>query len=228
MAGGHQAPAWQIKVDGQTLEDNESWIVARTEAEAQQEAEKKYTGKKFTLTRDPDVLDTWWSSGLWPFATLGWPKKTQDYETLFPTSVLETGWDILFFWVARMIMLSLKLTGKVPFTEVYCHGLIRDSDGRKMSKSLGNVIDPVDLMDGISLKDLNDKLVAGNLDPSELQKASKYQATAFPQGIPECGTDAIRFALCSYAGSSGLDIAFDVKVINAYRKFANKIYQGMC
>jgi len=125
-----------------------------------------------------------------------------------------------------MIMLSLKLTGKVPFTEVYCHGLIRDSEGRKMSKSLGNVIDPVDLMDGITLKALTDKLLKGNLDPKELKTASKYQQTSFPQGIPECGADALRLGFIAYTTTSNSDIAFDTKVIHAYRRFANKIYQA--
>jgi valyl-tRNA synthetase len=132
-------------------------------------------------------------------------------DKLFPTSVLETGWDILFFWVARMIFLSLYLTGKVPFKEVYCHSLIRDSEGRKMSKSLGNVVDPVDIMDGITLQKLHDQLRAGNLDPKELTKAEKYQKTAFPQGIPECGADALRMALVGYTTGGG-DISFDVNV----------------
>lgn len=124
-----------------------------------------------------------------------------------------------------MIFFGLKLTGKVPFTEVYCHSLIRDSQNRKMSKSLGNVVDPVDIMQGISLKELNDKLLVGNLDPKELKTATKYQQTAFSQGIPECGSDALRFALIQYTTGGG-DIAFDVKVIHAYRRFANKVYQA--
>jgi valyl-tRNA synthetase len=224
---GHQCPAYLVKIEGENTDecDNESWVTGRTLEEAQKKAKEKFPGKKFVLQRDPDVLDTWFSSGLWPFSTLGWPKQTHDFETLFPTSVLETGWDILFFWVARMIMLSLKLTGKIPFKEVYCHSLIRDNEGRKMSKSLGNVVDPVDIMDGISLEDLNAKLLVGNLNPKELKVATKYQQTSFPQGIPECGADALRFSLIQYTTGGG-DIAFDVKVIHAYRRFANKIYQA--
>ncbi|GAM82697.1 hypothetical protein ANO11243_006800 [Dothideomycetidae sp. 11243] len=224
---GHQVPAYLVKLEGQEADENDDnlWITGRTEEEAKQKAEKKFSGKKFELVRDPDCLDTWFSSGLWPFSTLGWPKQTHDLEKLYPTSILETGWDILFFWVARMIMFGVKLTGKVPFTEVYCHSLIRDSEGRKMSKSLGNVIDPVDIMDGITLQELHDKLMAGNLDPKELKTATKYQKDSFPQGIPECGADALRFSLVQYTTGGG-DIAFDVKVMHGYRRFCNKIYQA--
>ncbi|KAF2266081.1 valyl-tRNA synthetase [Lojkania enalia] len=224
---GHQVPAYFVKIEGEKGDttDNELWVTGRTEDQARQKAEAKFPGKKFTLKRDEDVLDTWFSSGLWPFSTLGWPKDTLDLNSLFPTSVLETGWDILFFWVARMIMFSLHLTGKVPFKEVYCHSLIRDSEGRKMSKSLGNVIDPIDIMEGITLQQLNDKLKVGNLDPKELKTAEKYQKTAFPQGIPECGADALRMALIGYTTGGG-DISFDVAVIHGYRRFCNKIYQA--
>lgn len=178
-----------------------------------------------TLTRDPDVLDTWFSSGLWPFSTLGWPEETADLKNFYPTSMLETGWDILFFWVARMIMLGIKLTGKVPFSEVYCHSLVRDTEGRKMSKSLGNVIDPVDVMEGIELQALHNKLLTGNLDPKEIANATKFQKTAFPIGIPECGADALRFCLIQYCTGGG-DINFDVNVMHGYRKFCNKLYQA--
>lgn len=197
---GHQAPAYFVHIDGEPGEnsDNERWVTGRTVGEAEEKAKAKFAGKKFTLTRDEDVLDTWFSSGLWPFSTLGWPKQTSDLETFYPQSILETGWDILFFWVARMVMLGLKLTGKVPFHEVYCHSLIRDSEGRKMSKSLGNVIDPLDVMKGIKLQELHDKLLVGNLDPKELKAAANYQKTSFPDGIPECGADALRFSLVSY------------------------------
>ncbi len=224
---GHQVPAWYVKVKGGPEYDTEPeyWVCAQTEDEARAKAEKKFPGKDFTLERDPDCLDTWFSSGLWPFSTLGWPKKTHDFEKLYPTSILETGWDILFFWVARMIFFGLKMTGKVPFTEVYCHSLIRDSEGRKMSKSLGNVIDPVDIMDGITLKALNDKLAVGNLAPKEVERATKWQRSAFPDGIDECGADALRFSLINYTTGGG-DINFDVKVMRSYRNFCNKIYQA--
>lgn len=224
---GHQAPIYFAYVEGESHDKSDSkfWFSGRTSEEAHNKAALAFPGCEFTLERDEDVLDTWFSSGLWPFATLGWPEQTHDLEKLFPTSLLETGWDILFFWVSRMIMLSLKMTGKVPFTEVYCHSLIRDSDGRKMSKSLGNVIDPLDVIEGTSLESLHQKLSQGNLAPEEVEKAKKYQKSAFPDGIPECGTDALRFSLVSYTTGGG-DIAFDVKVIHGYRKFCNKIYQA--
>lgn len=224
---GHQIPVYFAQIYGEDNNeiDDKLWFAGRTQEEAELKARKALPGKNFTLKRDEDVLDTWFSSGLWPFSTLGWPNQTHDLEKLYPTSVLETGWDILFFWVARMIMLGKKMTGKVPFTEVYCHSLIRDSDGRKMSKSLGNVIDPQDVIQGIPLQALHDKLLLGNLAESEVEKATKYQKLAFPDGIPQCGTDALRFALVSYTTGGG-DIAFDIKVIYGYRKFCNKIYQA--
>lgn len=224
---GHQAPAYFIQIEGEEGDDSDGnlWVTGRTEEEARKKAEAKFPDKKFTLKRDPDVLDTWFSSGLWPFSTLGWPKQTHDLENLYPTSVLETGWDILFFWVARMIMLGIKMTGKVPFREVYCHSLIRDSEGRKMSKSLGNVIDPIDVMEGIELQALHDKLLTGNLAEKEVATAIKYQKKAFPKGIPECGADALRFSLVAYTTGGG-DINFDIQVIHGYRRFCNKIYQA--
>lgn len=226
---GHRAPAYYIKIEGEDTDDSGAddkyWVCAHNEAEARLRAEKKFPLKAFTLHQDGDVLDTWFSAGLWPWAILGWPKKTPDYEAFYPTSCLETGWDILFFWVARMIMLGLKMTGKVPFTEVYCHSLVRDSEGRKMSKSLGNVIDPLDIINGTTLEALHAQLTSGNLDPSEIERASAYQRSAFPNGISECGTDALRFSLVNYTTGGG-DIAFDIKEIEAKRRFCNKIYQA--
>ncbi|KAI3334888.1 tRNA synthetases class I-domain-containing protein [Ustulina deusta] len=225
---GHRIPAYRVIFENQemSVEDDDShWIVGRTLDEAQAKATSTFPGKQFRLEQDPDCLDTWFSSGLWPMATLGWPAKTPDYEQFFPTSLLETGWDIMFFWVARMIMLSLKLTGEVPFREVYCHSLIRDSEGRKMSKSLGNVIDPLDIINGIDLGSLHAKLLTGNLKETEIARATKYQKTAFPSGIPECGADALRFTLLSYTTGGG-DINFDIKVMAAYRRFCNKIWQA--
>jgi valyl-tRNA synthetase len=224
---GHRAPAYFVELDDGTSDnaDGEYWVCALSEEDAQTKAKAKFPGKKFTLRWDEDVLDTWFSSGLWPFSTLGWPNKTTDLRELYPTSVLETGWDILFFWVARMVMFGLKLTGDVPFTEVYCHSLIRDSEGRKMSKSLGNVVDPLDIIAGITLEDLHKQLLTGNLDPPEVERAKAYQKSAFPKGIEECGTDALRFTLVNYTTGGG-DIAFDIREIEAKRRFCNKIYQA--
>ncbi|MCJ1478726.1 hypothetical protein MMC13_007410 [Lambiella insularis] len=224
---GHQAPAYFIEIEGEPGDDSdgERWVSGKTQAAAEEKARSKFPGKKLTLARDPDVLDTWFSSGQWPYSTLGWPRSTEDLQNFYPASVMETGWDILFFWVARMIMMGLKMTGDIPFREVYCHALIRDSEGRKMSKSLGNVIDPIDLMDGIGLEALHGKLKVGNLDPKEVVTATKFQKSAFPDGIPECGADALRFGLVSYS-TGGVDINFDVKVMHGYRRFCNKIYQA--
>ncbi|OCT49241.1 Valine--tRNA ligase, mitochondrial [Cladophialophora carrionii] len=224
---GHRAPAYFVELEDKSSNDADStyWVAAYNEDEARAKAEKKFPGKAFTLKWDEDVLDTWFSSGLWPWSTLGWPKETSDMRELYPTSMLETGWDILFFWVARMVMLGLKMTGDVPFTEVYCHSLIRDSEGRKMSKSLGNVIDPLDIIRGITLEGLHQTLYGGNLDPSEIEKAKAYQKSAFPKGVEECGADALRFTLVNYTTGGG-DIAFDVREIEAKRRFCNKIYQA--
>ncbi|KAJ9157962.1 hypothetical protein NKR23_g596 [Pleurostoma richardsiae] len=225
---GHQIPCYYVKFQDSNDDDsanNDLWFAGRTEEEALEKAKKAHPGRKFTLERDPDVLDTWFSSGLWPFATLGWPNQTLDLDKLYPTSLLETGWDIIFFWVARMIFLGLKLTGKVPFSEVFCHSLIRDAEGRKMSKSLGNVIDPIDIINGIELQALHEKLLTGNLAPTELKRATAWQKAAFPQGIPECGADALHFSLISYTTGGG-DINFDVKVLHGYRRFCNKIWNA--
>ncbi|KAL1864623.1 hypothetical protein VTK73DRAFT_5777 [Phialemonium thermophilum] len=225
---GHRIPAYRVLLDGESQSETEEsvWIVGRNYDEAFSKAQAKFPGKNFRLEQDPDCLDTWFSSGLWPLGTLGWPNTEGfDFKNFFPTSLLETGWDILFFWVARMIMLSLKLTGSVPFSEVYCHSLVRDSENRKMSKSLGNVIDPLDIINGIDLEALHAKLYVGNLKEEEIARATKYQKTAFPGGIPQCGADALRFALLSYTTGGG-DISFDIKVIQGYRRFCNKIWQA--
>ncbi|KAG2218972.1 hypothetical protein INT45_008396 [Circinella minor] len=225
---GHRVPAYYVRFEGEAstdYSDNDRWVSGQDEEAAQLQAEKKFTGKKFTLEQDPDVLDTWFSSGLWPFSLMGWPDKTDDYEKFYPASLLETGWDILFFWVARMVMLGIKLTGRVPFSEVFCHAMIRDAHGRKMSKSLGNVIDPVDVIEGITLEGLNAKLLEGNLDPREIEKAKLGQKADYPKGIPACGTDALRFALCAYT-TGGRDINLDILRVEGYRKFCNKIWNA--
>lgn len=227
---GHQAPAWYVHLGGDEPHTGpgtlpERWVVARSEADAKKQAQAKFPGKEFTLERDPDVLDTWFSSGQWPYSIMGWPEKTLDMSRFYPNTVLETGWDILFFWVARMIMLGIRMTGKVPFTEVFCHSIVRDSEGRKMSKSLGNVVDPLDIIAGIPLQQLHEKLLAGNLDPKEVERAMQYQKTAFPDGIPQCGSDAMHFAFCHYT-TGGRDINMDIKVVDGYRKFCNKMYQA--
>ncbi|KAG0173418.1 AP-1 adaptor complex sigma subunit Aps1 [Apophysomyces sp. BC1034] len=224
---GHRVPAYFVHIEGQSNDhnDNEYWVSGQDEESARVEAEARFAGKKFTLEQDPDVLDTWFSSGLWPFSLMGWPDNTEDFKNFFPSSLLETGWDILFFWVARMVMLGIKLTGQVPFNEVFCHAMIRDAHGRKMSKTLGNVIDPVDVIEGITLEGLQQKLMEGNLDPREIEKAKAGQKADFPKGIPECGTDALRFALCAYT-TGGRDINLDIGRVEGYRKFCNKLWNA--
>ncbi|QHS73405.1 valine--tRNA ligase [Saccharomyces paradoxus] len=224
---GHRCPVYFIDIEGEEHDriDGDYWVAGRNLEEAEKKAAAKFPNAKFTLEQDEDVLDTWFSSGLWPFSTLGWPEKTKDMETFYPFSMLETGWDILFFWVTRMILLGLKLTGSVPFKEVFCHSLVRDAQGRKMSKSLGNVIDPLDVISGIKLDDLYAKLLQGNLDPREVEKAKIGQKESYPNGIPQCGTDAMRFALCAYT-TGGRDINLDILRVEGYRKFCNKIYQA--
>ncbi|KAG0255443.1 AP-1 adaptor complex sigma subunit Aps1 [Actinomortierella ambigua] len=225
---GHRVPAYFVRFaddEEQDFADGQYWVSGRTLEAAEEAANKKFPGKKFTLEQDPDVLDTWFSSGLWPFSILGWPEKTADFEKFYPTTLLETGWDILFFWVARMVMLGIKMTGKVPFSEVFCHALIRDAQGRKMSKSLGNVIDPLDVIEGITLQSLHDKLRQGNLDPREITRAEAGQKADFPNGIPECGSDALRFCLGAYS-AFGRDINLDINRVDGYRKFCNKLWNA--
>ncbi|KAJ7803219.1 tRNA synthetases class I-domain-containing protein [Mycena olivaceomarginata] len=211
---GHRCPAYFVNIEGADLD------------EATERAKALAGDKKFALEQDEDVLDTWFSSGLWPFSIMGWPDNTSpDLQTFYPSSLLETGWDILFFWVARMVLLGIKLTGKVPFNEVFCHAMIRDAHGRKMSKSLGNVIDPIDVIEGLPLEALHEKLKEGNLDEKEIIKATAGQKKDFPKGIPQCGTDALRFALCAYSGG-GRDINLEILRVEGYRKFCNKIFNA--
>ncbi|KAK7256894.1 hypothetical protein RIF29_30453 [Crotalaria pallida] len=227
---GHQIPAWYVTLEDDAVQDfgayNDHWVVARNEEEAQDKASQRYSGKKFHLTRDPDVLDTWFSSGLFPLTVLGWPDKTEDFKKFYPTSVLETGHDILFFWVARMVMLGMKLGNDLPFTKIYLHPMIRDAHGRKMSKSLGNVIDPIEVINGISLEGLHKRLEAGNLDPKELATAIEGQKKDFPNGIEECGTDALRFALVSYTAQSD-KINLDIQRVVGYRQWCNKLWNAV-
>ena len=232
---GHRIPAYYVAFDGEEVtngspgapsENMENWVVGRTREEAQQIAEEKYPGRKFNLIQDEDVLDTWFSSGLFPFSTMGWPDATPDMESFFPGQLLETGHDILFFWVARMVMMSRSLTGQVPFKQVYLHAMVRDAHGRKMSKSLGNVIDPTHVIEGITLQKLHETLMAGNLDPKEVEKAKAGQKIDFPDGIEECGADALRFALVSYT-SQGRDINLDIKRVVSYRHWCNKLWNAI-
>ncbi|KAF0852931.1 Valine--tRNA ligase 1 [Andalucia godoyi] len=218
---GHRIPAYCVRIAGQP---NVEWVVARSTEEARTKAEAKFPGSVIeSMDQDPDVLDTWFSSGLFPFSVCGWPNNTNDMARYFPGNLLETGHDILFFWVARMVMMSLELTDQLPFTEVFLHAMVRDKFGRKMSKSLGNVIDPIDVIHGISLEELGKKLEQGNLDPREVEKAKKGQKEQFPSGIPECGADALRFTLLNYT-SQGRDINLDVGRVQGYRQWCNKLW----
>ena len=211
---GHRIPAWY---------DSEKNIYV---GENEQDVRKKYDIKdEINLNQDEDVLDTWFSSSLWPFSTLGWPNENERVKTFYPTSVLITGFDIIFFWVARMIMMGKKFVGEIPFKEIYVHGLVRDSSGNKMSKSKGNIIDPIDLIDGIKLEDLINKRASDLMQPEMTEKITRNTKKEYPDGIGSYGTDALRFTFASLASNSR-DINFNLKRVEGYRNFCNKIWNA--
>ena len=226
---GHRIPAYHVSINGrEDTDDEEQWIVAESQDAALTAARSKFAdvpADDISVRQDEDVLDTWFSSGLFPFSVFGWPQQTEDLARYFPNTLLETGHDILFFWVARMVFMSQSLTNRIPFGTVYLHAMVRDKLGRKMSKSLGNVIDPLDVINGITLDKLADKLRSGNLDPAEVARALDGQSKDFPDGIAECGADALRFGLLAYT-VQGRDINLDIQKVVAYRQFGNKLWQA--
>ncbi|CBZ50299.1 valyl-tRNAsynthetase, mitochondrial, related [Neospora caninum Liverpool] len=221
---GHRIPAYRVTKPAQ---QEETWIVGRTHEEALERAAAKLgiDGSQITLVQDEDVLDTWFSSGLFPFSVFGWPDLTQDMQAFFPTTLLETGHDILFFWVARMVMMSLQLTDKLPFDTVFLHAMVRDAHGQKMSKSKGNVIDPLEVISGISLAELQAKLHTGNLPEKEIKRAEEVLKKEFPKGIEACGCDALRLGLLAYT-RQGRNVNLDLNRVVGYRHFCNKLWNA--
>ncbi|KAK2511286.1 hypothetical protein Q9966_016667 [Columba livia] len=232
LCWGHRVPAFRVAPPGGP-EGPESppdglWVVGPTEDSAREAAAHalRCPLQDVRLHQDPDVLDTWFSSALFPFAALGWPHQSPDLGRFYPNSLLVTGSDLLFFWVSRMVMLGLQLTGQLPFTQVLLHSLVRDAHGRKMSKSLGNVIDPRDVITGATPQELRDRLNQRGLDPRELALATEGQRRQFPHGIPECGADALRMALCAH-NVHGADVRLSVPAILSQRRFCNKVWNAL-
>jgi len=221
---GHRIPAYRVT---KPVQQSETWVIGRSVEEAKKKAQEKLGVQDVEVVQDEDVLDTWFSSGLFPFSVFGWPETegNDDFDAFFPTSLLETGHDILFFWVARMVMMSIGLTGKLPFSTIYLHAMVRDAHGRKMSKSLGNVIDPIEVIEGITLDALQNKLHEGNLPDKEIEKAKKGQQQDFPDGIPQCGADALRFGLLAYT-LQGRNVNLDINRVVGYRHFCNKVWNA--
>ena len=231
---GHRCPAYLVKVEGKLdlpeTDNNDHWVAAKSEEEAIEKAAKKYgicDKSKISVSQDEDVLDTWFSSALLPLSLFGWPDtKNEEFQLFYPSNVLETGHDIIFFWVARMVFFSYFFEGKVPYDTVYLHPIVKDAQGRKMSKSLGNVIDPLEVINGISLNEMIEQLKKGNLPEKEFQRSEKEKKKEYPQGIPACGADALRIGLMSYM-IQGRNINLNIDRVLGYRGFGNKIWNAV-